>query len=299
MDRTAFAWKVVPRLPKWLATVVFNLVAEVAWLRRNHEVRRLESNLSKVLPDTSARQLRQVSRLGMRRHLRYYREALAMGSITPKAINQLVKLENQAEVVAQIGPAKQAILVLAHLGNWDAAGAWASLNIAPVITVAEQLEPQSVFDDFVKMRTHIGMTIIPLKKGESVYGQLVEATRTSDPFLVCLLADRDLSKRGIEVDWFGHRALVGAGPAALAVDTGLPLYPVSMRATTKGYVLEFHSQVIPPPGLSRVDQIQDMTQQWAARLEKQIRQNPADWHMFQKVFVQDLDPERLKAVRGE
>ena len=38
-----------------------------------------------------------------------------------------------------------------------------------------------------------------------------------------LLADRDLTAKGVEVDLLGHRARMAEGPAALAITTGAPL----------------------------------------------------------------------------
>jgi len=277
----------------------FRLLADMTWLCRTAEVKRLEANLAKVVPEATPRQLRRISRRGMGRHLRYYREALTMGTLSPEGINRRVRLENHDKVLAEIGPSRQAILVLGHMGNWDAAGAWACQNIAPVTTVAERIKPESVYADFVRMRNQIGMTIIPIKKGEPTLPRLIEATKSPDPFLICILADRDLSKGGVEVDWFGRKALMGAGPAALALATGLPLYPVSMPATRKGYVLRFHRKVDVPTGLDKAAQIQAMTQQWANALGRAIRQSPSDWHMFQRVFVEDLDPVRLDAIREE
>jgi phosphatidylinositol dimannoside acyltransferase len=42
-----------------------------------------------------------------------------------------------------------------------------------------------------------------------------------------------------------------------------------------------------------------MTQQVARVFEDGIRQHPADWHMLQRVFVSDLDPQRLVAARAK
>jgi len=41
-----------------------------------------------------------------------------------------------------------------------------------------------------------------------------------------------------------------------------------------------------------------MTQELARSFEAGIRKHPADWHMLQRVFVADLDPERLAAAEA-
>lgn len=292
MNLTAVAWKVVPRLPGWLNAVVFAVAANGAWLLRSKNTKRLEHNLAKVVPEAGRAALRRLSRQAMRRNLKYYREALTMGGMSGQQIDRLVHLADRTAALARIGPRRQAILVLSHMGNWDAAGAWACRNVAPVITVAEHVQPETVFEDFMSMRAKIGMTIIPIEKGTSAYQQLLAAAQTDDPYLICIVADRDLSNRGLEVDWFGRRAMVGAGPAALALATGRPLFPVSMHTVGKAYQLRFHPIVEVPASGTKTQRVRQMTQQWVTALEAAIKQSPADWHMFQKVFVEDLDPDK-------
>jgi len=41
-----------------------------------------------------------------------------------------------------------------------------------------------------------------------------------------------------------------------------------------------------------------MTQALATVFEQAIREHPEDWHMLQRVFVSDLDPERLARSRA-
>ena len=46
--------------------------------------------------------------------------------------------------------------------------------------------------------------------------------------MVPLLADRDFSRRGVAVEFFGRKTRMPAGPALLALQTGAPLYTVDM-----------------------------------------------------------------------
>ena len=123
-----------------------------------------------------------------------------------------------------------------------------------------------------------------------------------------LLADRDLTSKGLEVDLFGHRARVAAGPAALAITTGAPLittviYYERLRGAQRraagspwGIVIQFNKAIEIPPGVPRADQVRVMTQAWVDQFAAGVRQRPQDWHMLQKVFVEDLDPERYAAT---
>jgi KDO2-lipid IV(A) lauroyltransferase len=299
VNLTLVAWRVVPRLPAPLARGLFRLAADVAWWRHGKGVRQLEANLARVRPELSPQALRRLSRLGMRRYLAYFCEAFQLARLSEAQVDQLVHFEGGEQAIEAMGPARQGVLVLGHMGNWDLAGAFATRHIAPVTTVAEHLEPEAVFQQYLAMRRRIGLTIIPLDKGAPVFRQVLRAAQTDEPWIIPLLADRDLGRSGIEVDWFGEKALMAPGPAALAVETGRPLFPVTIHREDKGYALVFHPPVSAPEGLDKAARVQHLTQAWANVLEREIRRHPADWHMLQKVFVADLDPARLAAVRGE
>src|SRR5204862_6843875 len=119
------------------------------------------------------------------------------------------------------------ILVLPHTGNWDQAGAWLAGTGAPFTTVAERLEPASLFARFVAFRESLGMEVIPLTGGERPPFEIL-AERLRAGGTLCLLGDRDLTATGIDVDFFGSPARMPAGPAALAHDTGAVLVPVTL-----------------------------------------------------------------------
>ena len=50
--------------------------------------------------------------------------------------------------------------------------------------------------------------------------------------IVCLLGERDLTSRGVEVDFFGETTTFPAGPAKLAIDTGAAHLAAALGART-------------------------------------------------------------------
>jgi KDO2-lipid IV(A) lauroyltransferase len=210
---------------------------------------------------------------------------------------------------AELREGRSVVLALGHQGNWDLAGAWATAHVAPVTTVAERLEPAEVFDEFVRLRERAGMSIIALDAGKDVFRDLVRAVRSGGR-LVPLLADRDLTARGIEVDLLGESARVAAGPAALALSTGAALVPTTLRherlrgarrraaGSRWGIVLTFHPRISTPDDVPRSEQVHHLTQGWVDVLGADIAAHPTHWHMLQRVFLADLDPDRDAAVRS-
>lgn len=303
------AWRVGHRLPGGLVRAAGAIGADVAWWRRGSGVRRLEANLARVRPELDERALRRLSRAGMRSYMRYFGEAFTLRGLSAEQVAARVRVEGLEHLRADLDAGRQVVLALGHLGNWDLAGAWATTHVAPVTTVAERLQPEELFQEFLAFRESIGLRIIPLTGGGDVFRQLVRVARTG-PGLLPLLADRDLTAKGLEVDLFGHRARVAAGPAALAVTTGATLVPTSVtyerlhRARRRaaggpwGVVIRFCPPVTVPDDVPRAARVTALTQAWVDVLAEQIHAHPQDWHMLQRVFVADLDPARDAARRA-
>ena len=303
----ALGWRVSGKLPGPVLRGAFGAVADLSWLRHGGSVVQLEKNLARARPDLDVRALRRLSRAGMRSYMRYFGEAFALASLSREQVDARVRVVGLENVLPVIENDDAVVLALGHLGNWDLAGAYCARHIAPVTTVAERLEPEELFEEFVAFRESIGLRIFPLTGSGDVFRGLVRAAR-GGAGLIPLLADRDLTSTGVEAELFGLRARFAAGPAALAVSTGAPLITTVIyyerltgarrRAAGSpwGIVIQFNPSISVPAGVPRGDQVRVMTQAWVDQLGAGIRQHPQDWHMLQKVFVDDLDPVRYAAT---
>jgi KDO2-lipid IV(A) lauroyltransferase len=291
----ALSWRFVRALPERPAYLLFSLAAQVAWLRQGRGVRQLEANLARVVPDASPFRLKSLTRKGMHSYMRYWCDAFRLPDWTPERILATCRIENDAPVRQALAEGRGVVMALPHSGNWDHAGAWSTLALAPVTTVAERLQPEELFERFLHFRQRLGMEILPLTGGDNVFGVLVRRLRRGG--FVPLLADRDLTATGVPVSLFGETARMAAGPASLALVTGAALYPVTLHyerlpagaPARWGTVVTFHPEVVPPAG-ERSEQIATMTQACADALAEGIQEHPQDWHMLQRVFVADLVP---------
>jgi KDO2-lipid IV(A) lauroyltransferase len=242
-------------------------------------------------------------------YMRYYHEIFHVSHFTVPQLVARIGAEGRERLDAVVARGRNPVLALAHMGNWDMAGAWATREIGAVTTVAERLKPPELFDQFVAMRATIGLTIVPSDPGK-VFRPLAEAAMSHERGIVPILADRDLSRRGIEVTMFGHAARVAAGPAALACHADVPLIPLAIVSekltgarrrvarSRHGYTLVVLPEVPRRPDLPAAQEVQVMTQGWATALAGVIAEHPTDWHMLQKVFVEDLDADKDAQVRG-
>ena len=291
----ATGWSAVRRMPERSAYALFDRIADQQWRSRGSGVRRLEANLARVLGPVPPQQLREASREGVRSYMRYWCDAFRLPGWDAGRIDSF-DLRGLDQAAADLDSGRGVVLALPHAGNWDHAGAMVSARVAPVTTVAERLEPERLYEAFVGFRTSLGMRILGLGD-DGVYEQLAHAA--SGGGLVALLADRDLSARGVDVTFFGERARFPAGPAALAVDTGAAVRPTVLFRDGDVNAGQVGPPVEVPTEGDRRSRIAAVTQAIATAFEAGLAAHPTDWHMLQRLWLADLDPARLAARDAE
>lgn len=282
-------WSTVKKLPEPVAVRLGRTIADLAWKKRGKGVQRLESNYARVVPGACPQRLAELSRAGMRSYLRYWMESFRLPAWSEERIRHGFDPQDVHYLTGGLAADKGVILALPHLGNWDLAGAWVTTKLQmPFTTVAERLKPETLYDRFVAYREGLGMEVLP-HNGGSVFGTL--ARRLHDGGLVCLVADRDLSASGVEVDFFGEKTRMPAGPALLAQQTGALLLPVTLwyddSPVMQGRV---HPPIAVPESGTRAEKMSVMTQALADAFATGIADHPEDWHMLQRLWLADLDP---------
>ncbi|MFE7749752.1 phosphatidylinositol mannoside acyltransferase [Streptomyces sp. NPDC057428] len=283
-------WGAVKKLPEPAATALFRTLADQVWERRGKSVLRLESNLARVVPDADAARLAELSKAGMRSYMRYWMESFRLPTWSPQRIKESIDVHDAHRLTEALDAGRGVVLALPHLGNWDLAGAWVTTDLkVPFTTVAERLKPETLYDRFVAYRQGLGMEVLP-HEGGAAFGTLARRLRSGG--LVCLVADRDLSASGVEVDFFGDTARMPAGPALLAQQTGALLLPVTLWYDgTPVMRARVHPPVAVPESGTRAEKTSVMTQALADVFAAGIAEHPQDWHMLQRLWLSDLGPQ--------
>jgi phosphatidylinositol dimannoside acyltransferase len=294
----ALAWWLVCRVPESWGRWVFQQAADIAWRRQGHGVQVLEANLRRVIgPEATGKELRALSRAGMSSYARYWFEVFRLPVISAERLVTDMRCEGEERIHAALASGRGAVLPLPHMGNWDQAGAWIIASGVPKFTtVAERLKPESLARRFFAFREGLGFEVLPATGGVSRFGVLAQRLRAGG--LVCLPADRDVTGGGIEVDFFGEKAHMMGGAAALAVQTGAAMLPVTLWFDGPLWCAHIHEEVPVPGSGTRREKVAVMTQKVARIFEAGIDAHPEDWHMLQRVFTADLDLARLAAAEA-
>jgi len=217
-------------------------------------------------------------------YARYWHELFRLADLTPARRREGLVLEGTGVIDTALARGRGVILALPHLGNWDFAGAGMAAYGYRMSAVTEVVEPPALFDWFVRTRERIGIRVIPLGPDS--------ATRITRHLaagrVVCLLADRDLSGTGIEVEFFGERTTVPGGPALLALRTGAPLVAgAAYFADGSGHVGRFLAE-IPTHREGRMrDDVTRVTRALVREMEAAIRVAPEQWLLMQPNWPSD------------
>jgi KDO2-lipid IV(A) lauroyltransferase len=166
------------------------------------------------------------------------------------------------------------------------AGVWLAQNYGTFTTVAERLKPESLYDRFVAYRESLGFEVLPLTGGQRPPMEVLAERLRANGF-VCLMADRDLTRSGVPVNFFGELTRLPAGPAKLAIETGAPLHPAHVFYDGDDCVVQIDDALDTSSG-----DVGAITGALASRFAVNIAAHPQDWHMLQPQWLADLSAQR-------
>ncbi len=287
----AAGWMAVRAMPEFAARTVFDTGARYG--ARHGGPDQLRKNLARVIGMPPAGVPDALMRASLASYARYWREAFRLPTMNHRVVAREIhdSFRGVDNLDAALAAGRGAVVALPHSGNWDMAGMWAVQRYGTFTTVAERLEPESLYRRFIDYRESLGFEVLPLSGGAQSPFQVL-SERLRDNGLVCLMAERDLTRSGVEVDFFGEPTRMPAGPAKLAIETGAALLPAHCWFEDNGW----GSWIQPPLDCGSGD-AGAITQALADQFAKNIAAHPADWHMLQPQWLADLSDARQARLR--
>ena len=275
-------WKLIGLLPERSAYQLFQHLAHRMYRGNGKSVKRLRTNLSIVKPVITPLDLELLVMQGLESYMRYWCDTFRIHKWSPENIEATVSTTNDHLVRDPMTEGLGVVIALPHSGNWDHAGAYFCQQGIPLVTVAEVLKPERLFEKFLEYRTSMGFEVLALDS--RAFATLMR--RAKGKRLIALVADRDLSESGIPVTFFNRATRMPAGPALLAIKTGIPLVVAHIFYTEKGIHINF-TEVKPWLSGDDDEKISRTVAAIAATFEEGIRTHPQDWHMLQKIWLEE------------
>jgi lauroyl/myristoyl acyltransferase len=274
--------RIAPRLPRWFNLAGARLVISVVMGLHHRPKRAIARNLARVLGEPpGSRRVRGAVRQMLYNFAYYWVDLFRFAQLPPERAAALVDRYTGGEhIAAALGAGRGALLVTAHLGNWELGGVF-------LRAFGSQLAVVYVPDQFAEvesarqaLRRASGVVEIPIRPDESLSSlPVLRALRQNQ--LVAVQGDRDFNDRGIAVPFFGAPAPFPAGPFQLALATGAPLVPAFI-AYTSGH--RFTIEAGPPIRLEatgdRDADVRRGLEAWVRTLEAAVRRWPTQWYTF-------------------
>lgn len=273
------------KLPLRFSYSVGSLVGDFIYLTWKRHAANAVSNMRRVMGDEADwRLVKEKARESFRNYAKTLVDFLRFPHMSYREIDQVVVASEAIEHLEAVRSGKGLVIVTAHIGNWDLAGAVLGHMGLPIHAVADKFEPKRMDDLINGVRKKHGINILSLETGS--LKQMFTALKRNE--IVLLLFDRPQPEEGVPVEFFGETAYLPAGPAAIAIKTGAALSVGYAVRNPDGKTFSGHFEgCIDYRHLLTGDKeadIQRVTQEMVNRFEPIIREHPEQWYMFREMW---------------
>jgi KDO2-lipid IV(A) lauroyltransferase len=282
-------------LPERRGSRLFEAFGRIAYRRLRGVRATVAANQARVLGlDPGDERVQLSTREAFDLYARYWYDTFRIRALSLETVTAKTDFIDVRNIDAALERGRGCICALPHMGNWDVAGHYLAAHGYPVAAVAEELRPARLSELFLRHREELGLRIVPLTRHGHVGQQLKQLL--SENWIVALVADRDLTGRGIEVEMFGAPRRIPAGPALLSLTSDAPLLVCPVYTLPNGWQVRIGAPLeLERSGDTRTD-VTALSRLMAAEFERAIAAKPADWHLFQPGWELERDPAPAAAA---
>ncbi len=212
--------------------------------------------------------------------------------LTDTAANRLrgvsfaVEIDGE-EYVDQLGRAEGAIVLTAHMGNYDLGAATFAKKFSRHLRMVRAPEPDGFSARHVDVALHQAgaVKINYSDKGPALAFDLLNALRAHE--IISIQGDRvvgDLARAPVR--FFGREVLLPSGPFVLAFAGETPIHPLFIVRTgfRKYKVVAFAPITLTGDHQGRDEEVGRAMAAWAGILENMVRKNWSQWYPFRPLF---------------
>jgi Kdo2-lipid IVA lauroyltransferase/acyltransferase len=269
------ALHVMSLLPFRLACSLGRAGGAAASLLLLRERWRTMHHLEMAFPDMTDRDRRRITRRNFEHLGQCVAECAQLWRIRQQIESTVCLPAAAAQVLHEaMGEQKGAVVVSAHLGNWELLPQRLAREGYVVSVVARELNSPALNRAVEQCRAHNGIRTI-WRGSPAAMRDMLRVFR--DNGLLGLLIDQDTKVRSVFVPFFGRPASTPGAAGDLVARTGAPLLaPFIHRRADGRHVIQIRRLTITPTGDAEQDS-RLFTAAATQAIEQAIRQNPEQW----------------------
>jgi KDO2-lipid IV(A) lauroyltransferase len=245
------------------------------WLSQGQRRAALDNYAAALGREPGDPEVARVARRAFQNYGRMLMDFLLLGSLSPNEVLEKMSNDGREHIDTALAKGRGVIMAVPHMGSWDMSGSYAAALGYSVLAVAERF-PGSLNDAVVATRQRFGMTVVTL--GRSAVRAITEALHANG--VVALLCDLEQGP-GVAVRFFGRRATVPGGPAAIALKTGAAIVPVYQYSVERD---RYHVHIEPALTWPDGETKEGVMQRVIERFEEFIKEHPDQWFAFRPMF---------------
>jgi Kdo2-lipid IVA lauroyltransferase/acyltransferase len=245
-------------------------VGSVLRIRR----RVVEENLGLAFPEWPPARRRRTAAAAFRHIGREAVAFLLMADMAPSEVRDRVEVEGLATVKEALAEGRGVLLLTGHVGNWEAGGAGLAARGIPIHVLARRQNNPLFEGSLSQSRERLGLRVIYRDEGVR---PILRALGRGDP--VALVADQNVRRAGLFVDFFGSPASTARGPALVARRTGARVvFGVAFRQAGRRarYRLLLRPLEVPDGGDPETDE-RRLLQAYVGAVEEAAREAPEQY----------------------
>ncbi len=275
-----FAQAFAVSLPLKSAYRVAGFFASIYYVFAFRDRKAVTQNLKVIFPHKPDYEISKIRKELFFNFAKYLVDFFRFKKLDAEYLKKNIRLKNLNYIDESLSKGGGAILVTAHLGNWELGGVVISILGYPFITVALPHKSKMVDDFFNSQRKIKGMQVLPL--GNAAKGCL-RGLRKNE--VLALVGDRDFAGKGMEIDFFGKPAVFPVGPAALALQTKAKIIPGFMlRNPDDSFDLIMNKPLEYTPSGDNDKDLREIITKYKSIFEEYIQRYPEQWYMFRRFW---------------
>lgn len=243
--------------------------------------RAVTGNLKAIFPEKTDREIVEIRKNTFRNFAKYLVDFFRFSKLDSRYIEKNIKIVGTHYIDEALLKRKGAIILTAHIGNWELGGVVIALLGYPFWAVALSHKDPRVNDFFNFQRQSKGIKVVALEKAVKASLGVLKQNE-----LIALLGDRNFSERGVVLDFFRKPMLFPVGPALLSLKTGAPVIPGFMvRNKDDSFTLKIERPIEFKPSGNKEKDLLELILQYKSIFEDYIRSYPDQWYMFREFWI--------------